>query len=65
VGPDEDLTGRRGRDGHKRPEIAERHLNGHPDEQGQALLASVAAPWRAALQEGSAAFRAGNPRSAR
>jgi tRNA(Arg) A34 adenosine deaminase TadA len=31
------------------------------DEQGQALLASIAAPWQAALQEGWAAFRAGNP----
>jgi len=31
------------------------------DEQGQGLLASIAAPWRAALQEGWAAFCAGNP----
>jgi hypothetical protein len=31
------------------------------EEQGQALLASIAAPWRAALQEGWAAFRVGNP----
>jgi tRNA(adenine34) deaminase len=31
------------------------------DEHGQALLASIAAPWQAALQEGWAAFRAGNP----
>jgi tRNA(adenine34) deaminase len=31
------------------------------DEQGQALLAALAAPWQAALQEGWAAFCAGNP----
>jgi tRNA(adenine34) deaminase len=31
------------------------------EEQGQALLASIAAPWQTALQEGWAAFRAGNP----
>ena len=31
------------------------------DERGQALLASIEAPWRAALQEGWAAFGAGNP----
>ena len=31
------------------------------DERGQALLASIEAPWQAALQEGWAAFCAGNP----
>jgi tRNA(Arg) A34 adenosine deaminase TadA len=31
------------------------------DGRGQALLASVAVPWRMALQEGWAAFCAGNP----
>ena len=31
------------------------------DEQGQSLLASIATPWQAALQEGWAAFCAGNP----
>jgi tRNA(Arg) A34 adenosine deaminase TadA len=31
------------------------------EEQGQALLASIATPWQTALQEGWAAFRAGNP----
>ena len=31
------------------------------DERGQALLASIEAPWRAALQEGWVAFGAGNP----
>jgi tRNA(Arg) A34 adenosine deaminase TadA len=32
------------------------------DEQGQALLESIAVPWQAALQEGWAAFCVGNPR---
>ena len=31
------------------------------DERGQALLASIEAPWQAALYEGWAAFCAGNP----
>jgi tRNA(adenine34) deaminase len=31
------------------------------DRRGQALLASLAAPWQTALQEGWAAFCAGNP----
>src|ERR1700761_4474373 len=31
------------------------------DERGQLLLASIAAPWQAALAEGWAAFCAGNP----
>ena len=31
------------------------------DERGQDLLASIAMPWQAALQEGWAAFCAGNP----
>jgi tRNA(adenine34) deaminase len=31
------------------------------DGRGQALLASMALPWRLALQEGWAAFCAGNP----
>lgn len=31
------------------------------DERGRALLASIAVPWQAALQQGWAAFCAGNP----